>query len=111
VVQQTIAELLTREMKDPRLGFVSVMDVRMSADLKYANVYVSLFGDERERKASLASLRHSSGWFRTEVGRRASLRFAPEIRFFEDETLDRVFHLEEVLKELKEDEQGGDADD
>jgi len=109
-VKQEIASLLTDGVKDPRVGFVSVMEVRMSPDLHYANVYVSLLGDEREKKSSLIGLRQASGWFRKEIGSRIRLRHVPEIRFFEDDSLDRVYHLEEVIRELHE-EEDGDGDD
>lgn len=104
LVREEIARLIVRGLKDPRIGFVSVMAVRMSADLKYANVYVSLYGDDRERKGSLAGLQSSGRWLRGVVGRNLKLRFAPEIRFFPDDTLERVFHLEDVFKQLHEEE-------
>jgi len=100
LVREEIARLLIKGLKDPRIGFVSVMDVRMSPDLKYANVYVSLFGSESERKGSLTGLQRSASWLRGVIARNLALRFAPEIRFFPDDTLDRVFHLEEVFREL-----------
>ncbi len=99
-VRKEIADLLTNGVKDPRIGFVSVMAVRMSPDLNYANVYVSVFGSEGERKSSLTGLRQSAGWIRREVGRRLRLRVTPEIRFFEDTTLDDVYHLEERIREI-----------
>lgn len=108
LVREEIARLIVRGLKDPRIGFVSVMAVRMSADLKYASVYVSLYGDDRERKGSLAGLRSSARWLRGVIGRNLKLRFAPEIRFFPDDTLDRVFHLEDVFKQLHEEEGASD---
>ncbi len=103
LIRQEIAQLMQRGMKDPRIGFVSVMDVRMSKDLRYANVYVSLYGNDSERKDSMVGLQRSQGWVRREIGKKLRLRYTPEIRFIEDETLDRVFHLEEVFRELHED--------
>ena len=100
LLREEIAKLITKGLKDPRIGFVSVMDVRMSADLHYANVYVSLFGSESERKSSLAGLRSSAGWIRREVGQYLRMRYTPEIRFFADDTLDNVYHLEEVFQEI-----------
>jgi ribosome-binding factor A len=110
LVREEIARLILNGLKDPRIGFVSVMSVRMSPDLKYANVYVSLYGSEKEKKSSLVGLQRSAGWLRGVVSRNLKLRFAPEIRFFADDTLDRVFHLEEVFKQLHEDEEGDEAD-
>jgi len=104
-IRKEIAGLLTKGIKDPRVGFVSVMHVRMSPDLRYATVYVSLFGDEQERKSSLIALRNASGWFRRELGKVLRLRYTPEIRFFEDETLDKVYELEDVFKQIHEEEQ------
>ena len=99
-VRKEIADLLMKGVKDPRVGFVSVMAVRMSPDLHYANVYVSLFGSEAERKGSFVGLRQSSGWIRREIGKRLRLRLTPEIRFFEDTTLDDIYHLEERFREI-----------
>ena len=106
LVKEEIARLIVKGLKDPRIGFVSVMEVRMSPDLRYANVYVSLYGTESEKKSSMAGLRNSSKWLRGIVARNLRLRFAPEIRFFPDDTLDRVFHLEDVFKQLHEGEDG-----
>ena len=99
-VREEIAQLLTKEIKDPRIGFVSIMSVRMSPDLRYANVYVSILGEEKQRANSMAGLRNAARWMRGVVGRNLGLRFAPEIRFFPDDTLDRVFHLEEIFDQI-----------
>lgn len=100
LIRQEIAALLTKGLKDPRIGFVSVMSVRMSPDLRYANVYVSLYGEENQRKSSLIGLRQSAGWVRREISKRIRLRISPEIRFFQDDTLDEMYHLEEVFDEI-----------
>jgi len=110
VVREEIATLLAKGLKDPRIGFVSIMAVRMSGDLHYANVYVSLYGTERERKSSLIGLRHSAGWIRRELGKAIRLRFTPEIRFFPDTTLDVVYRLEEVFREIHQ-EKGPSCDE
>lgn len=102
LIKQEIASMLVKGLKDPRLGFVSVMEVKMSPDLRYANVYVSLFGDEKEKKSSLIALQNSSGWIRRNIGKTIRLRVTPEVRFFEDTTLDNVYHLEEVFQQLHE---------
>ena len=112
VIRAEIAQLLSKGLKDPRVGFVSIMAVKMSSDLHYANVYVSIYGSEKETKDSLIGLRNSAGWIRRELGRRLKLRLTPEVRFFEDTTLDDVFHLEEVFKDLKnsEEQEANEAD-
>jgi len=103
-VQKEIAALLIRGVKDPRIGFVSIMGVKMSSDLRYANVYVSLYGSEAEKKSSLIGLKHSSGWIRRELGKNLRLRLTPELRFFKDTTLDDVYHLENLFTEIHQDE-------
>lgn len=107
-VRKEVAELLTKEVKDPRIGFVSVMSVKMSPDLHYANVYVSVFGSESEKKSSLIGLQQSAGWIRREIGKRLRLRVTPEIRFFEDTTLDDVYSLEERFREIHAEEEQDD---
>ena len=111
VVKAEVAQLLAKGLKDPRVGFVSIMAVKMSPDLQYANLYVSVYGSEKEKKDSLIGLRNSSGWIRRELGRRLKLRLTPEVRFFEDTTLDEVFHLEEVFRDLKDSEKRNNGPD
>ena len=112
VVKAEIAQLLTKGLKDPRIGFVSIMAVKMSSDLQYASVYVSLYGSDKEKRDSLIGLRRSAGWVRRELGRRLKLRLTPEVRFFEDTTLNDVFDLEKIFEEIKEsDERGANEKD
>ena len=111
LVRQEIASLLNQGVKDPRIGFISVMHVKMSSDLRYANVYVSLMGDEKEKKSSLIGLRQATGFMRRELGKNLRLRYTPELRFFEDTTLDDAFHIDEVIKQLHEDEPSGKDED
>lgn len=80
-VRRTIAELLLREVKDPRVGMVTLTRVRMSRDLRIAWVYFSVLGDEETRQRSLMGLRSAAGFIRSEVSHRLRLRVAPEIRF------------------------------
>jgi ribosome-binding factor A len=104
VVKAEIADLLTKGLKDPRVGFVSIMEVRMSPDLRYANVYVSIYGTDKEMRDSMVGLKNSAGWVRKQLGKKLRLRLTPEVRFFKDTTLDDVYHLEDVFKELHETE-------
>ena len=105
LIRQEVGKLMTKGLKDPRIGFVSIMSVRMSPDLHYANVYVSLYGDASARKSSLIALRRSQGWVRREVGKFLRMRILPEIRFMPDESLDEVYHLEEVFDRIHEEQE------
>ena len=111
LIREEIAKLLQKGLKDPRVGFVSVMDVKMSADLKYADVFVSLFGDEKQKKSSLIALKNSEGWVRKQIGGAVRLRFTPEIRFREDSTIDNAYHLDDVFKQIAEEREARGSTD
>ena len=106
-IKEEVASLLIKGLKDTRIGFVSVIGAKASADLRTADVYVSLYGSEAEKKSSLAGLQSSAGFVRRHVGKALRLRFAPEIRFREDTSLDEVFRLEKIFKQLHESEGSG----
>jgi ribosome-binding factor A len=111
VVKAEIADLLSRGLKDPRVGFVSIMEVRMSSDLRYANVHISMYGTDKEMRDSMVGLKNSAGWIRKQLGKKLRLRLTPEVRFFKDTTLENVFHLDDVFKELHETEGDYTTDD
>jgi ribosome-binding factor A len=111
LVREEVALLLSKGVKDPRVGFVSVIHAKMSSDLRYANVHVSLYGNDKEKRDSLIGLKRSAGWIRRELGKRLRLRLTPEVRFYEDTTLDDVYHLEEVIKEMHQSEEDDDHEE
>ena len=99
-LQVELAELIQREVKDPRVGFVTVTEVRMSPDLKHARVYVSIFEDgEGGSEESLATLQRAEGFLRGRLGRRLRLRYVPALKFVIDDSLDRGARIEELLDE------------
>ncbi|MGD8328445.1 MAG: 30S ribosome-binding factor RbfA [Acidobacteriota bacterium] len=98
-IRVELADLLQREVRDPRIGFVTVTEVRMSPDLKYARAYVSILGDEQQKRDSFAALERAGGFLRSQVGKRLDLRFVPELRFVLDETLDTSERIESLLQE------------
>ena len=95
-----LAELLMHSVKDPRVGFATVTEVRVSPDLRHARVYVSVMGDEEAMRDSLAALRRAAGYLRREVGRRITLRHVPELRFVADETLAHSARIEAILDDV-----------
>ena len=78
---QEISELIRREVRDPRVGFVTLTGAEISRDLRHAKVFVSVLGDEEARTNSLKALNGASGMLRGEFARRAHLRVAPELEF------------------------------
>src|SRR3712207_2556399 len=92
---QEISDIVRRQVKDPRIGFVTITDAEVSPDLRNARVFVSALGSEEEKAAALAGLRSAAGFIRSEFGRRASLRFSPVIEFRPDASLERGARIHE----------------
>ncbi len=100
LVRAEISRLVLIEAHDPELKKVTITDVIMPTDLRSARVYFSTLGGEPERMEGLAALDRASGFLRREVGRRCQLRFAPELHFFADLSLERGARIEEILSEV-----------
>ena len=98
-VRQELAAIIDRQLKDPRVGFVTVTRVRLTADLRSARVYVGVLGDEPARERSLAGLQSAVGFLRRQLGRRLRLRYTPELAFFYDEGLDATERVAQLLTE------------
>jgi ribosome-binding factor A len=98
-VRQVLAEALAAELKDPRVGFVTVTDVTTSPDLRSARVYVSVLGDAATRSASLDGLRHAHGYLQGRIASELGLRRTPTLEFRYDETTDRAQRVEGLLRE------------
>ena len=96
-ITQEVSRITLQELKDPRLGFVTVTDVRITGDLREATVYVSLFGSDEEKKNTLAALAKANGFIRSEVGKRLGIRYSPQIGFKEDQSLDYGMKIEKIL--------------
>lgn len=99
-LKQEIAQLLVRDVRDPRIGIVTITNVHVSADLRHARVYFTVHGGEKEREQSLSGLRSASGFIRSEIAHRLELRVAPEIVFEFDAALDEADRVTRLLKEL-----------
>jgi ribosome-binding factor A len=100
-VREEIMQIIHRHLKDPRIGFASITEVRMSPDLRSARVRVSVLGDETEQKQTLAGLRSATGLIRHELGRRLeNLKVAPELRFELDPSIEYSVHISKRLREI-----------
>jgi ribosome-binding factor A len=97
LVRAEISRLVLIEAHDPVLRTVTITDVVMPADLRSARVYFSALGGDAERDAALEALDRASGFLRREVGRRCQLRFAPELHFYADRSIERGARIEELL--------------
>lgn len=100
VVRAELARLLREELRDPNIGFATITEVEMADDLRSAKVFVSVFGVVGQFKKTVEALNHASGHLRGLVGRNCGLRYAPELHFAEDHTLERGARVEELLRSL-----------
>ena len=98
-IKRRLSEILQFETRDPRLELVTVMDVRLSSDLRYARVYVSATGRETSEEEAIKVLNEHRGFFRSELAKHLTLRHIPELRFELDLVEKRARRIEEVLRE------------
>jgi ribosome-binding factor A len=98
LIKVIVAETLERRIKDPRLGFVTVTDVRVTGDLQHATVFYTVFGDEEERAGTAAALESAKGVLRSEVGRRTGVRLTPTLEFVADAVPENAAHIDELLQ-------------
>lgn len=103
-IQQEISLILFRDMKDRRIGFVTITGVELSSDLRHAKVFVSAMGSEAEKKASLDTLNHATGWIRHELGQRIRMKFLPEIVFRADSSQTYGEHIDRLLEDIHEEQ-------
>ncbi len=104
-IQAAIADMLARgELRDPRIGFITITGVKVSPDLRVAKVYYSMIGSEEQRRETQAGLDAAKGYVRREVTGRVQLRVSPEIYFAFDESLQEGDKIDRLLREVKEKE-------
>ena len=98
-VREVLSDVLTHEVKDPRVGFVTVTDVKTSPDLSHARVYVSVLGDAEAVSASREGLRSAQGFLQGRIGGELRLKHTPTLTFFHDDTAERAQRLERLMDE------------
>jgi len=102
--KEALGEILQKEIKDPRVGFVTVTKVEVSADLKQAKVWVSVLGDEEEEEKTREGLGKAKGFMRRELGRRVRLRYTPELKIYFDHGAEVSERVQGLLHDLEEGE-------
>lgn len=108
-VREVLSDAIARDLKDPRIGFVTVTAVNTSRDLRHARVYVSVLGDERERDATLDGLRSAHGFLQGVIASQLTLKRTPALVFEYDETVARAARLTELMQQGPDRENGPDA--
>jgi len=104
-IQVIVAETLEFRVKDPRLGFVTITDVRVTNDHREATVFYTVYGDDEEHANTAAALASATGMLRTEVGRKTGIRHTPSLAFFADAVPETARHVEELIKRAQADDE------
>jgi len=100
-VRAVLSDAITQELKDPRVGFVTVTAVRTSSDLRHCRVYVSILGDEETRQAGLEGLRSAQGFLQRRVAQAVRMKYTPEVTFAYDDSVDRGMRITELLRDAE----------
>jgi ribosome-binding factor A len=98
-VREVLGDAISRDLKDPRVGFVTVTDVKTSRDLRHARVYVSVLGDEPTRSATLEGLRSAHGFLQAAISRELTLKHTPTLVFEYDETVERAARVTQLMEQ------------
>jgi ribosome-binding factor A len=104
LIVREVSEILRREVKDPRIGFVTVTGSEVSPDLRQARIFVSVMGSEEERKAALQGLNSAARFIRGQFGKRVSMRVTPEFSFRFDSAIERGARVFELLEQVRQEE-------
>lgn len=100
IVQKAVSEIIQFELKNPKIGFVTITDVSVTNDLSYATIYVSFLGQDARKEAGLKALNQSKGFIRSELAKRLTVRKTPELIFKLDDTLEKGNRIEKILFDL-----------
>lgn len=101
-IRVILSERLQKGLRDPRLGFVTITDVRVTGDLQNASVFYTVYGSDEERAASAAALKAATGMLRTEVGRQLNTRLTPTLEFIPDALPEEASNLTALLQQARE---------
>jgi ribosome-binding factor A len=99
-IKVVVAETLEMRVKDPRLGFITITDVRMTGDLQQATVFYTVFGDDAEQVGTAAALESAKGVLRSEVGKQTGVRHTPSLTFVADAVPETAAHIEDLLAKV-----------
>ena len=105
LIKQETSEIIMRELKDPRIGFVTITEVDVSSDLRNAKLYVSILGSDKQIEETWKGLNSSLGFIRRELAHRIRLKFIPDIKFLMDTSLEYSAHIQELLIKVQKEEE------
>jgi ribosome-binding factor A len=96
-----LSDLLRTRVKDPRVGFASITHVQVSGDLRHAKVFVSVMGSEKEQAATIQALKHATGFLRSELAGRITIRYMPELTFKLDTSIEQGARIIELIRAIE----------
>lgn len=104
-IQKAVSEIINNELKDPRIqGLISVTKVDISKDLRYAKIFLSIYGDDEAKKNVLEVLNHAEGFIKRELANRVRLKFMPKLNFKLDDSIEYSIHITKLLKDMNNDD-------
>ncbi len=103
-IRELLAKLLRDDVKDPRIGFVSIVKVEVAGDLRHAKVFISVLGDEAQKKESMKGLTKAAGFLRSEVAKVLQLRYTPELHFVLDESIEHGQRIAQLLVQVQKEQ-------
>lgn len=109
VIKREMSDIIANDIKDPRLGFVTVTGVELSDDLRYAKVFVSIMGEAGKKDESLNGLKSAKGFIRREIGQRLRLRYCPDFDFRVDESIAYGDRIDRLLNQIAEEKKTDDS--
>lgn len=107
-LRQEISKIIHNELKDPRIGFLTITKVELTKDLRYAKVYFSVLGETKDKNLALKGLNSAKGYIKNMVADRINLRFVPEIAFKIDESLEHTKDIYDLLDRIKKEKDGNE---
>jgi len=104
LLKEEISEILLKEVKDPRIGFVSLTEVKVSGDLKHAKVFVSVYGKDEEKEGTMKGLEEATGYIRKLVGDRITTYHTPEIIFKYDDSIEHGVYMSQLIEKVRKED-------
>lgn len=101
LIREEVSDILREKVSDPRIGFVSITDVKISPDFENASIHVSILGDEKKKKEAMEGLYSATGFIRGELGRMLELRLTPKIYFVRDDSIERGSNVLAIMSKLE----------
>jgi ribosome-binding factor A len=108
LIKEEISDIIKKELRDPRIGFVTITGVDVTPDLRYADIYISVLGNRKQKEETLKGLQSSSGFLRSMLSKRIRIKYLPELRFSFDPSIEAGMRIDRAIKKLHKEEEKHD---